>query len=450
VSAEIPSGPGRARRGADEGFSLIELMVAILLGVIVTIAFGSTMRGALSSSRDNRFRQEATSVAMEQFEHARSLRWEDLSMSYVDSTAPLIDPANGRLLASATGLAADEDLLQCSGGDVEPMTTRTVGDVTYTTWTYVTEVTESLRRVVVLVTWEIDGNAFSHRSDSMISIVSAAGLSAFNQPMFPEAAVVANGNVALNGGHTSSLPESAHSASIWLNASFSDLNATVDGDIHAGGVVNASVENVYGFIEQNAGTPVNTPSVTKIEAWRADMRAAAQQGTVYGGNTVLADTTVTAPIYVQGTLEFQGAVHIAGSGPVYSTNLIRFQGDSSVTSDAAHLVSDATIVFESGAQYGGADPGRTGVISFAESALALQLRGGPAGTTQGLAYAPYGGATLAYGLPWHGAVVTGGAGTTGSVEFIGAATIEYPAQLLPTTLLVTPLRPPPPEVVSCG
>lgn len=433
----------------DGGFTLVELMVAVLIGVIVSVAFTTTLRSALSGSRSNRFRQEATSVAMEQFEHARSLQWEELAMAQIDPSAPLIDGYDETLLASLTGLTQDEPLLQCSGGGVDPVTVRIVDDVTYTTWTYVTKMSDSLRRVVVLVTWNVEGQTFSHRSDSVVSVVSAGGLSAYNQPMFPEGAVIATGNVALNGGRTQTAPSTAHAASVWLNASFSDLNAQVDGSIHAGGVVNATPSNVYGVIEQNAGTPVNTPSVTDIEVWRTGMRAAAQAGSGYPGNTVLADTVVAAPIHVEGTLEFQGNVQIVGSGPVYATGVIRLQANASVGTEAAYLVSDAAVVIEPGAAYTAAERTSAGVIAFGQSEQALQLRGGPVGTVQGLAYAPYGGAVFTAGAPWHGAIVTGGNDSSGSVTFIGAATVDYPATLMRTTVLVEDLRPEP-IASACG
>jgi len=433
----------------EEGFSLLELTVALMLVVVFMVTVAGTLRGALATSRANRFRQEATAMAMESFEHARSLGWDSLAMDEIDPYAPMIDAETGVLLSYESGLAYHEDLLVCATGQLPPKTVMTVEDVTYTTWTYVTRVNASLRRVVVLVTWEMEDQIYTHRSDSVISVVSAGGITAVDQPIFPEAAIVATGNVALHPGSTSSNPSTAHSASIWLNQSFSNLDAVVDGDIVAGGVVTATPANVHGTIEQNAGTPVNVPDMVDIELWRGAIKATAQGGTSYIGNLVLSDTTITAPYYVQGTLELQGNVHISGTGPVYATGMIRLQADALVTADGAHLVSESVVLFETGSEWAVSEVTSAGVISFAAGQQAITVNGGGAGTIQGLAYAPYGGIKLQGVDGWHGVLVAHGNDGLGEVDMAGGAWIEYPANLLPTTGLVTALRPPPVPVI-CG
>ncbi|MCB2223574.1 MAG: type II secretion system GspH family protein [Actinobacteria bacterium] len=433
----------------EDGFTLVELIVSLVIAVILMVAVTGTVRGALANSRANRFRQEATSVAMEAFEYSRRLAWDNLAMASIDPQAPLIDPDAGVLLSSETGLPSNEPLLQCPTGAVPAKTVFTSEDVTYTVWLYVTQVNASLRRVYALVGWEMEGTSFTHRSESIVSIVSAGGITAGDQPVFPDAAIVATGNVSLAPGTTQSSPPTAHSASIWLNQSFANLDAVVDGDIVAGGVVNATPANVYGTIEQNAGTPVNVPTVPEIEAWRSAMRAEAVAGGATGGNLVVSGGTLTAPMYVDGTLELQGTVHIAGSGPVYASGLLRLQAGAVVTADGAHLVSDATIVFETGAEYRVAEPTAGGVVAFAASTQALLLRGGDDGTVQGLAYAPYGGILLTGAESWHGTLVAHGSAGLGEVAMSGGIGVVYPANLLPTSAIVNPLRPPPPASV-CG
>ncbi|MBU1493136.1 MAG: hypothetical protein KJ956_04140 [Actinobacteria bacterium] len=433
----------------DEGFTLTELTVALMLAVIMMIAIAGTLRGALANSRSNRFRQEATSIAMEAFEYSRRLGWDNLAMASIDPQAPMIDPVAGVLIASETGLTSNEELLVCATGALPPKTTIVVEDITYTAWVYVTTVNPSLRRVMVEIDWEIEGRPSTYTSESEISIVSAGGITALDQPIFPEAAIVATGNVALSPGSTVSIPSNAHTAGIWLNQSFANLDAVVDGDIVAGGVVNATPANVYGTIEQNAGSPVNVPSVTDIEVWRAGMRAEAMSGTSQSGNLVLSNTTISAPFYVDGTLTLGGAVHISGSGPVYATGTIRLEAGALVTADGAHLASDATIVFDSDAQFQVSEASAAGVVAFAASLQALSLRGGNAGTIQGLAYAPYGGIALSGTSPWQGALVAHGSAGLGEVSVGGGATVGYPANLLPTSAIVNPLRPPPVASV-CG
>ena len=145
----------------------------------------------------------------------------------------------------------------------------------------------------------------------------------------------------------------------------------------------------------------------------------------------------------------QGNVHIDGSGPVYATGMIRLQANALITADGAHLVSDSVVQFETGSEWRVSEVTSAGVISFAASQQAMTLVGGDSGTIQGLAYAPYGGLTLQGTDAWHGALVAHGAGGLGAIDLAGGAWIEYPANLLPTTGLVTDLRPEPVPVV-CG
>ncbi len=426
------------RRSGEEGFTLVELSVAMVIAVIVMVAASSSLQSALSGSRSNRFRQEATAVAMATFEHARSLEWEQLAMAGVDPQDPWI--TDGMLPASASGLDQDEPILECPTGVLAPITTETVGQIPFTTRTYVTDVSETLRRVYVLVDWEIEGNTFRYRSDSLISVISARGARVSEQPMFPEAAILATGNVSLHPGSTTSNPPTAHSASIWLNTSFSNLDAVVDGDIVAGGTVTVNTLNIYGEIEQNAGSPVHVPDGAILDAWQAGLVAEAQAGVSLVGNQTFANTTVAAPVYVNGSVTFAGEVTVTGSGPLYATGSIVLESGASVSSAAAFLVAEGVVDFRPESQFHVGEPGAAGVVSFSSSGTAINLVGGAPATVQGVAFAPNGGVRLTGTLPWHGALVAMGDGS-GDVDMEGGAWVEYPANLVPTTTLFNGLRP---------
>lgn len=436
----------QARTSGEDGFTLIELSVAMMIAVIIMVAASSTLRGALTGSRMNRFRQEATAVAMATFEHARSLEWDQLALSGVDPDDPWI--VDGTLPASTSGLLEDEPILTCSTGVLAPVTSETVGQVSFTTRTYVTRVSETLRRVYVLVSWDLEGNPFQYRSDTLVSVVSARGATAVDHPMFPEAAILATGNVALYPGSTASNPPTAHSASIRLNASFSNLDAVVDGDIVAGGTVTVNPANVYGTIEQNAGSPVHVPDAASLGAWQADLVARARAGSTLAGNQLFRDTTITAPLHVDGSVTFAGVVAIQGSGPVYATGSIVLESGAAVTTGAAFLVSEGVVDLRGGSQFQAGELGSAGVVSLSASDTAIAAVGGQPGTVQGVAYAPYGGIRLTGSLPWHGALVATGGGS-GDVDMAGGAWVEYPANLVPTTTLFNGLRPNAPESL-CG
>jgi hypothetical protein len=438
----------RIRRGADDdGFTVVELAVATLLALALLLALGGTLQNALWGSRTNRFRQDATAVAMERLEFARALQWDRLGMGSVDPQAPLLGAGLDALSAIESGVGSDEPLIVCEVGRLDPKVVETVEDVTFTTWTYVTDVSDSLRRVFVLVTWQVDDDVFTYRTDTLVSKVSAGGAVVGNV-VFPDAAVLATGNVALHPAVTATLPGTTHTASVYLNGSFSNADAVVDGSIRAGGTVNATVGNVFGSITQNAGTPVVLPSTEALNAWRGGLGAEAQGGASLTGNQVYTDTTITAPLYVQGSIVLQGTVHIDGAGPVYATDAFRIAGGAVVTGHAPLLVSDALIEVGAGASVHFDTVSAAGMVSFGAAGDAIRLNGGPGGTTQGIAYAPYGGITLTGPGIWGGTLVAGGDGT-GTVDVTAGATIAYPATLLPTTSVLAPLRPTP-TPVPCG
>jgi hypothetical protein len=435
-----------ARTRADDGFTVVELAVATLLALALLLALGGTLQNALWGSRTNRFRQDATAVAMERLEFARALHWDRLGMASVDPQAPLVGAELDVLSATESGLGGDEQLIVCEVGRLDPKVVETVEDVTFTTWTYVTDVSDSLRRVYVLVTWNVDDDVFTYRTDTLISKVSAGGAVVGNV-VFPDAAILATGNVDMHPGATATFPDTAHTASVYLNGSFSNADAVVDGNIRAGGTVNATVGNVAGTITQNAGEPVVLPSPEEISAWRGGLGAEAQTGGTLVGNQVFADTTITAPVYVQGSITLQGVVHIDGAGPVYATDTLQIAGGATVTGYAPLLVSDNRIDVGAGASVDFDTVASAGLVSFGTALDALRLNGGPAGTTPGLAYAPSGGITLAGPGVWGGALIAGGEGT-GFVDVTGA-TVTYPATLLPTSSVLAPLRPTP-TPVPCG
>jgi type II secretory pathway pseudopilin PulG len=440
--------PGRRKDAGQEGFGLVELIVAVLLSVALLVALAGTLRSALSGSRDNRFRQEATSLAMERLEVARAVEWDQLAMSEIDSAAPLIDANEELLLAAAAELPEDETLRTCVTGTLEPRIDHAVQDVTFTTWTYVTQLSDTLRRVYVLVEWNGEDGERSHRTSTIISTISARTAAATTSSVFPDAAITAAGDVNLHPGHTLSVPAGTHAADILANGNVGNSDATVDGSVVAGGTVNVSPANVQGTIEQNAGTPVDLPGAAEIEAWRADLRAEAQAGTILWGNQRFKDTTVTGPIYIEGSLVVEGTVTINGSGPIYATESIKLQGGPTVTTDATFFVSDVLVEFSGGTEYivtdyGSASPTTGGAISFGVNSKALKLTGSSTGYTQGVAYAPYGGVLLSGTSAWHGAIIAGGADGLGYVELSGGSWVEYPANLVPSSRILTGLQPEP-------
>jgi hypothetical protein len=157
----------------EEGYTLVEVIVATSLSVIFFVAFCVSLVGALDSSRGNNYRQQATALSMEQVEWARSLVWDEVAMSSVDTSAPMLNETHDAVLASAAGLDEDESLVVSASGGIAPMTTQTDGEVEFTNWAYVTDAPGDLRRLIIYTTWQIEGNEFTNQSSTLISRITA-------------------------------------------------------------------------------------------------------------------------------------------------------------------------------------------------------------------------------------------------------------------------------------
>jgi len=170
LTSHLPEGGTRRRYAADGGFSLVEAIVASFIVVVLFAGFGRSLGTAYLGSKDNAAAQEATAIGVEQLEFARSLDWFHIAMSAVDAEAPLIDDTLGVLLASETGLDADEPLVvDPEDGLIEPTGSETVDGVNYSVWRFVSDAPDGLRRVVVLIEWQAQGAVSRHRTSTLIA-----------------------------------------------------------------------------------------------------------------------------------------------------------------------------------------------------------------------------------------------------------------------------------------
>lgn len=156
----------------DDGFSLVEAVMASFVVVLLFAGFGKTMSVAFDGSADNAAAQEATALAVEQTEFVRSLEWDEIALPYAPEQAPMVDDESGRVRADEANLDQDEDLYVDPNGLVYPYTTETVDRVAYTVRSYVTSADGGLRRLIVLVTWEVDGVVSTYKTSTLISEVS--------------------------------------------------------------------------------------------------------------------------------------------------------------------------------------------------------------------------------------------------------------------------------------
>lgn len=159
------------RTRPDAGFTLIEAVVATFVVILLFTGFGRAMDAAFDGSAENAAAQEATAIAVEQMEFVRSLTWPEIAMTGVPTDMPMVNRQTMQLLAAEADLDEDESLVTGEGALVAPFAVETVDHTTYSVWSYVSAA-GGLRRLVVLVTWEVDGVVTTYRTSTLISEVS--------------------------------------------------------------------------------------------------------------------------------------------------------------------------------------------------------------------------------------------------------------------------------------
>jgi prepilin-type N-terminal cleavage/methylation domain-containing protein len=169
----MSSTPGTIRRRRDGGFTLIESIVAMSIFLVLFAAFGMAMRAAWNGALINRSTQSATAIGVEHLERARSLAWDELALTHIDAGAPLIDASASLLLASEAEIEANERLVVASAGLVSPWAVEGRDGIDYTVWLYVSQAGDGLRRVLVLVTWQVGEAGLSHRASTLVSEVAS-------------------------------------------------------------------------------------------------------------------------------------------------------------------------------------------------------------------------------------------------------------------------------------
>ena len=161
----------------EEGFTLTEVIVAMLLAVILLVALTLSIGVALRSTRQNRIHRQATVLAIEHLEFARSVGWTELAISEpVRGWDPrILHPSDTKVIGATMDLANDESLVKdFSNGLIEVYADTTLDGITFEVTTYVTDVEPGLRRVIVFVDWTYADVAREHFTMSLISEVSAS------------------------------------------------------------------------------------------------------------------------------------------------------------------------------------------------------------------------------------------------------------------------------------
>ncbi len=195
--------PGVARRDHDSGFTLVELVVALLLFSIVSLAFAFAMTGGARASNDGRLHQVAVTLADSELDAIRAIIPQSATPSASDILA-------GRQMGDATStppgvsLAGMTEYDVANGTPTVPLSTSTtVDNAAFTTYAYLglcylqtsggsTTCTTStgsnppMVRAVVAVTWPSAVCASGRCSYATSTVISTAPDAQFSAVTAPE------------------------------------------------------------------------------------------------------------------------------------------------------------------------------------------------------------------------------------------------------------------------
>lgn len=172
----------RCRVADEDGFTIIEASIAMLIVAMMFTALSAGLISGLRATRDARLFQQATAIGEEAVESARDLSYDTLVMSSSDpafasdpriQAGPKFDPDQAGPLVSEPIVASS------SGGAIVPhITTEEVVNTTFTISRYVTWVdnaiqggpAQSYKRMVVMIEWDVVGDTNSYVTSTFIAL----------------------------------------------------------------------------------------------------------------------------------------------------------------------------------------------------------------------------------------------------------------------------------------
>ncbi len=170
---QIPS--SNTNPGHEDGFTLIEVVVAVALASIVFIGLGAVINASIRSTQARRMEQQALAIVTEASETAASLSYAELAL--LDS-----DPTHGFTGGDtwdpdgAGPLPAEDLVLESTGGANPHVRQETRSNVTYTIQQWVTygdsDPTDTefqdFKRAITEVSWDLVNTTQTRRTESIV------------------------------------------------------------------------------------------------------------------------------------------------------------------------------------------------------------------------------------------------------------------------------------------
>ncbi len=155
-------------REGDDGFALVEGVVACALAAVAVIAITQTMAATSKANVTSRGTTAATAFARAELEEARAVGYDDLAHQVASMAG---DPAvvAGTFDPDGLGALEAEPLVQTATGVASFVATQTTDAIGFTSRTYVTDPPTAAKRITILVTWLQQGGM---RSTSVSSLLA--------------------------------------------------------------------------------------------------------------------------------------------------------------------------------------------------------------------------------------------------------------------------------------
>lgn len=169
----------RTRATAEEGFTLVEAVVALfVLGIIFT-ALAAAAMGSLRASMTARVEQQAIDFATEALETTRAADYRDLMHVTSDLSGDPRVTTCGATTCYDPGTGTQEPLVQSTTGALSPHVTQVPSslsnNVSITLSTYVTrpaDASADYKRVTVVANWSVAGHDRERAVSSLVTLTT--------------------------------------------------------------------------------------------------------------------------------------------------------------------------------------------------------------------------------------------------------------------------------------
>jgi prepilin-type N-terminal cleavage/methylation domain-containing protein len=154
----------RSVRLNKQGFTLVEILIALTILLLVSLAMMQTALLAIGANMQNVMRDEAVRIAETRMNEARHLRFDESATQLVSDTADGIADAGFAIVACQNPPVSDATPYPV----VIYGNFRNIAPVPFGTRRTVSVLDVDNRQVTVLVRWEYRGVCYSHQTNTLI------------------------------------------------------------------------------------------------------------------------------------------------------------------------------------------------------------------------------------------------------------------------------------------